>query len=412
MSQSANNGGLFLTSASNNTITNNIFFRNQDHGIFLHGTSNNLITDNVFENNSVGIYCSWWKNQLNQIFHNNFIKNDINAIDETMNNSWDNGKEGNYWNDYHGSDSNNDGIGDIPYNISGGSNKDSYPLIYPWYSTHPNTVFIDDDFDENTTGWGFDKFNRIQYGINEVPENGIVYVYNGIYYENLHIAKSINLLGENKEFTIIDGSGGKDVINIEADKVTITGFTIQNNNWTNYGAIAVRFSDSARIFKNIIKSNKCGVYLYWSNSNYVSNNTIYNNLNYGFSLINSHDNDISKNYLINNSISIQFAESNRNIISNNIIFNNSGGVELWLSYNNKFLKNTFMNNYWDAVFQSSGNKIFFHRNIWRNNYWNRLRYFPKPIFGMLMWGEDLQIRIPWLQFDWHPAQEPYDIEVR
>jgi len=136
MFQSANNGGLYLSSASNNTITNNVIFGNQDHGIFLHGTSNNLIIDNVIENNSVGIYCTWWKNQLNQIFHNNFIGNDINAIDETMNNSWDNGKEGNYWDDYNGSDTNDDGIGDTPYNISGsGENQDCYPLMLPYGMT-------------------------------------------------------------------------------------------------------------------------------------------------------------------------------------------------------------------------------------------------------------------------------------
>ena len=33
---------------------------------------------------------------------------------------------GNYWSDYTGNDTNNDGIGDSPYYI------DNYPLVQPW----------------------------------------------------------------------------------------------------------------------------------------------------------------------------------------------------------------------------------------------------------------------------------------
>ena len=52
--------------------------------------------------------------------------------DEGLTNIWydyPNGT-GNYWDDYTGSDENHDGIGDTPYNISGGSNQDLYPLMH------------------------------------------------------------------------------------------------------------------------------------------------------------------------------------------------------------------------------------------------------------------------------------------
>jgi hypothetical protein len=42
--------------------------------------------------------------------------------------AWDNGSEGNYWSNYNGTDSNNDGIGDTYFIISDGV-KDNYPLM-------------------------------------------------------------------------------------------------------------------------------------------------------------------------------------------------------------------------------------------------------------------------------------------
>ena len=44
---------------------------------------------------------------------------------------WDNGAEGNYWNNYNGTDTNGDGIGDTPYAIDA-NNMDNYPLVAPF----------------------------------------------------------------------------------------------------------------------------------------------------------------------------------------------------------------------------------------------------------------------------------------
>jgi len=56
----------------------------------------------------------------------------IQAFDNSgSNNMWDSNGEGNYWDDYTGVDEDGDNIGDTPYLIDGGSNKDNYPLIYP-----------------------------------------------------------------------------------------------------------------------------------------------------------------------------------------------------------------------------------------------------------------------------------------
>jgi len=53
----------------------------------------------------------------------------LNAADNGTNNQWDNGTIGNYWADYIGVDTNDDGIGDTPYNIQGSAgSQDNYPI--------------------------------------------------------------------------------------------------------------------------------------------------------------------------------------------------------------------------------------------------------------------------------------------
>ncbi|GAH79803.1 unnamed protein product, partial [marine sediment metagenome] len=71
----------------------------------------------------------------NLIFNNKFINvlkgGDFNALDDGTNNTWNSGTLGNYWNDYPGKDTNDDGIGDTPYSISGAAgSQDNYPIFW------------------------------------------------------------------------------------------------------------------------------------------------------------------------------------------------------------------------------------------------------------------------------------------
>ncbi len=122
--------GIRIHSSNENTFLYNTI-ENRSAGIFIDYSYNNTICYNQIENNEFGIFIEDANN--NTLYHNNLIGNEQNALNYYGNNSWDNGypSGGNYWDDYNGTDSNRDGIGDIPYEISDTIDYDRYPLMYP-----------------------------------------------------------------------------------------------------------------------------------------------------------------------------------------------------------------------------------------------------------------------------------------
>jgi len=111
-----------------------------DSGVEISSDFNIIVDCDIIENKNGIVIDSSSKN--NVLYHNNFMDNDQNALDTGFFNQWDNGypSGGNYWDDYTGSDSDLDGIGDTPYYIPGGSNEDKYPLMKPYgYPNNPPT---------------------------------------------------------------------------------------------------------------------------------------------------------------------------------------------------------------------------------------------------------------------------------
>ena len=134
------------------------------------------------------------------------------------------------------------------------------------------------------------NYTSIREAINNAKEGDIVYVYNGIYYENLLIDKSINLVGENQEETIIDGQEKTDVILITANYVNITGFTIQNAGFYLYNNGIDVDSSHNIIANNTIQRCRCGIALeLWPNDCRIFKNTFYEN-SFGIMAYSIHNN--------------------------------------------------------------------------------------------------------------------------
>jgi len=124
-----NTVGIWLTDSTANKLVRNKLQKNFA-GIYLFFSTKNEISANTIELTATTAILAR-ESADNLFYHNNFIENGQNAFDDGAN-RWDDGKEGNYWSDYAGADADGDGIGDTPYEIPGGENRDRYPLMEPF----------------------------------------------------------------------------------------------------------------------------------------------------------------------------------------------------------------------------------------------------------------------------------------
>jgi hypothetical protein len=131
------------------------------------------------------------------------------------------------------------------------------------------TIFVDDD--------GGADYTKIQDAIDNATNGDTIFVFNGTYREeNITINISINLIGENKFSTIIDGLQGKNTVNVLSENVVISGFTVTNssNKYKRWASAGIRLTGSNnKIFGNIISNNLQGIF-----GMAVTNISIYDNI--------------------------------------------------------------------------------------------------------------------------------------
>lgn len=310
-------------------------------------------------------------------------------------------------------------------------------------------------------GTGPNNYTKIQDAIDDAKEGDNVFVYDDSspYFESLNIYKSIQLHGENKETTIIDATMKGSVLNISADSVTVSGFTLKNSSKGWHAGVMI-LSEHNTIKDNIINKNpNCGIILDYEfkiydfsdqGFNLISENIISNSGNMGVfivgcnnnligntiskidgfavALMGSYNSNLSGNTLTDNNCGIFMYESYNNIVYKNTIMNSAVmGLDIFSTSSCKYIKNNFINNYKNVYYvEPILDRILFiklvekypiRRSEWEGNYWGKPRSIPYLIPGWFNLWFDIHWRNPFhiqgnsFQIDWNPAKEPYDIGI-
>jgi parallel beta-helix repeat protein len=315
-------------------------------------------------------------------------------------------------------------------------------------------------------GSGPGNYTSIQEAITDASNGDIVFVYDDSapYREILTIDHSITLVGENRDSTIINGSGRNPaVIMIIAEHVTVQGFTVVDSDpaigvmvkadnttvsdlWVRdiqHGMI-IEARNTTSIIKNclirenIIEGANIGLY-----TDHAWNVTVSNNLlrdhDEALALFSSFHCTISSNLITDSYLGLSSSGGAKNMFTRNTITACEEGLFLEAS-NDQVINNNFLNvtktayfyRYpWFSFMSRSEARLFpeyeFNRiylkeyrvfgfSVWSGNYWNEPRTQPYPIPG---WRGNFFIELAYfrhfpptrLAFDLHPAQEPYDIPV-
>ena len=214
---------------------------------------------------------------------------------------------------------------------------------------------------------------RIQDALNDAEDGYRIFVYNGTYYENLLIEKRIDLFGEDRYNTIINGNRANTVIRVNKNNVNISHFTITNGGILENTSIIQINAGNAIVTDNIISHGYHGIHLNNSNNNLIYDNIIQDNSGDGIRLSRSDNNiNISFNSILRNKNGIYLYSSNSNTIFNNKIQNNNlNGVFLNSScLINVIKKNNVSQNGKHGIYLNdysnhqiiSNNQIYYNKN--------------------------------------------------
>ncbi|TET89275.1 MAG: hypothetical protein E3J35_10310 [Methanomassiliicoccales archaeon] len=187
-------------------------------------------------------------------------------------------------------------------------------------------------------GSGPGNYTTIQSAVDAASPGDSVFIFAGTYEESVLVNKTLSLVGEDKDLTIL-GSGSKlYVILVTADWVNITGLTITDK-WA--VGLELENADNCTIDSIVISQGYPGVHLKHSNYNSLTNTFFTKS---GILLSHSNNNWISNNWLSNSFYGIHIRDSGDNSIASNVISDSWYGIYLQDTTTTTITSNVLTNN--------------------------------------------------------------------
>lgn len=189
-------------------------------------------------------------------------------------------------------------------------------------------------------------YTSVQAAIEGASDGDSISVCPGAYHSFV-VNKQVTLIGI--DTPVVDGQRNGNVVEIQADNVTLEGFRITNSGEDNNAGVLVKSSHSV-VTSNIIHSSQCGVFLNAASNNRVS------------------DNHVSANEC---GIAIETSSSNNDVLSNKV-FSNKYGIYGYASSSavppyvlpNRISLNSLVDN------EVNAHDDMVEGNVWNKNYWD------------------------------------------
>jgi nitrous oxidase accessory protein len=218
-------------------------------------------------------------------------------------------------------------------------------------------------------------YNTIQGAVDHASSGDTVFVWSGTYTESVSINKSLSLIGENKDKTLILGDWrlGGTVVLVNHDGVTVKGFTIQsvadNTHGNSIRGVHLLHVRNCNVSDCVLLGNGLGIWLYESSGNIIEDNLVNGQFSSGraplsgIQLDESAYNRVLGNTVTDNAVGVTLSTSFGNNVTGNFLTNNYSGISVNSSNNNTITDNSIYSKRYGIIQGSSSNNIISNNSL-------------------------------------------------